>query len=103
MKVAMTGTSIDGGHIGDPETFSTEELDYARCQGAIIDTRWSSTKSRNYPVNVCGSCQEATGAFYVASHSPGHLEMVDGLAPGFVFQAFGTFCPHCQDQFGQVQ
>jgi hypothetical protein len=96
MKVAMTGSQIGGGQIGDPEGFSEEETEYARSQGAIIETRTSETQGRSYPANVCGSCNQMTGAFYVASHSPGQMEMVEGLAPSFTFRVFGTECPRCE-------
>ncbi len=95
MKVAMTGDCVQGGVIGSPENFSEAELAFAIEKGAIIRPCFSQTQQREYPANVCNSCNAMTGEFYLPGHSPGQMEMDSGVAPAVVFEVFGTECQRC--------
>jgi hypothetical protein len=62
MKVAL---AICGGTFWGPEEFDEETINLARKNGAIIENRFSNMMKESYLANVCPSCNQIVGKFFI--------------------------------------
>lgn len=63
MKVAVTEGVISS-YCG-PDEFSSNELDFARSKGVLIEEHFSKTVGETYLANTCPHCGTFAGNFYL--------------------------------------
>lgn len=89
MKIAM----LDGHcyHPG-PEAFTPGELDFARDQGVIIQSNFSSVRRESYLSNTCPACGKLTGEHYLFT---GHYS--PAICGHYTYTSYpmGYYCEHC--------
>lgn len=92
MKIAI----LDGHYYHpDPEVFTTEELAFARDQGAIIQSNYSSVRRAAYLSNTCPACGVITGDHYLFTEH--YSPAIQGFYP-YTSHPMGYYCEHCNAQ-----
>jgi len=93
MKVAVieAGMSRDATYVG-PEPFTSEEIEFAREKGVIIEQHFSKTVQESYLANTCLSCKAFVGQHYLFTD---YLSLAGlGDLKSETYDA-GYYCEHC--------
>jgi hypothetical protein len=95
MKVAIMDCN---GHYPGPETFTDDELTFARSKGVLIKNNFSRTAGESYLSNTCPTCAALTGQHYLFTDH--YTEAMNGY---YAYQSYpvGYTCEYCYIGYGE--